>query len=396
MASVFRTGVRGASHIRTTSNTFYLVNTPPVAGQVLTASTSSAGIWLTPSFGINVIGPLNSSATANVMDISRNILTVHVASASAYGVVYGGGWNTSGQRNRNTCLGYGAGAMFDSSLGATATDNTFCGYTAGNQCIGSRNTFIGSGAGANITTGCDNIIIGVNVGKSLSGDASGNILIGNTCMNFTTSGINNVIIGHNTLTGVIPVVKNSVVIGCNNLNNLSGVGLDSCIIVGPQIEISTGSTATITNVTALGGPNTIPANASAMLLFPLSQIPATGTGVALNMTTSGQLVRSVSSMKYKTVLHSYDGSSNFIYNLSGKIFYFNADTRCTPRIGYYADDLHAMGASHHVIYDIQPDGSYGVEGIDYASLIVPVINELKNLKTRLTNVMDRINNIQPV
>jgi hypothetical protein len=122
----------------------------------------------------------------NVVNTSDSAVSVGRESgnrlrAAAASVLVGGfaGWGASSFTARitnTTCLGYEAGAGFNST---TITDNTCIGYRAGFALsTGSNNTLLGSLAGDSITTGQNNIAIGRDCDVD-SATASNQINIGN-------------------------------------------------------------------------------------------------------------------------------------------------------------------------------------------------------------------------
>jgi trimeric autotransporter adhesin len=121
-----------------------------------------------------------------------------VGSKSLYSV------NTGSQ---NTAAGFRAGYSTNNNFG------TYIGYQAGLNTNGVSNTYIGWGAGtdagvATITTGGDNVCIGVRAGQAIT-TGNQNIAIGNLANVNTGSLANTITIGHN----ITNTQSNSVVLG---------------------------------------------------------------------------------------------------------------------------------------------------------------------------------------
>ncbi len=108
---------------------------------------------------------------------------------------------------QNTSLGFQTAYNTNNSFG------TYIGYQAGRNTNGVSNTYIGWGAGtdvaiATITTGGDNVCIGVRAGQGIT-TGSQNITIGNLSNISTGTFGNTISIGHN----VTNTQSNSVVLG---------------------------------------------------------------------------------------------------------------------------------------------------------------------------------------
>jgi hypothetical protein len=119
----------------------------------------------------------------------------------------------------NTCLGSNA---LNSMNDTNATQNTCIGYGAG-QSLGSAlntiplscyNTFLGSNAGLNVSTGYSNICIGLNagVGATPLTTGSSNTLIGTSAITTLNSVVNSTAIG----AGATITANNQVVLGTSS------------------------------------------------------------------------------------------------------------------------------------------------------------------------------------
>lgn len=158
---------------------------PPTSGNwnIVTANATpkfaGAASTLTLDFGLDnlLIGSSGTTITSGVSNVALGDTALNA-------VTSGGG---------NTCVGKGAGALL-----TTATNTVLIGYSSGgsittaSNCTGvgvsalaslttgvnSRNTALGQGSLLLITTGADNIGIGVSAGVAYVSSESSNIVIG--------------------------------------------------------------------------------------------------------------------------------------------------------------------------------------------------------------------------
>lgn len=86
---------------------------------------------------------------------------------------------------RNIALGSNAGRGIDGL--SAGHNNIFIGRNAGYKCQSGDNTIIGFSAGASLTVGAANILIGLNTGATTLVTGSNNILIGNNIDTITSS-----------------------------------------------------------------------------------------------------------------------------------------------------------------------------------------------------------------
>jgi trimeric autotransporter adhesin len=145
--------------------------------------------------GSNLIA-IGDSALYNQNNVSTQ--NTAVGSKAMYSLIAG---------VQNTSLGYQAAYNTNNNFG------TYMGYNAGRNTNGVSNTYIGWGAGTDaavgaITTGGDNVCIGVRAGQSIT-TGTQNIAIGNLASIGTGSFTNTISIGYN----VTNTQSNSVVLG---------------------------------------------------------------------------------------------------------------------------------------------------------------------------------------
>ena len=151
----------------------------------------------------------------NVDDIFP--FSVGMPSVNANGVYIDGEDSTSSMKMtstgnavagiNNTYIGWQAGI----SLNAGSNSNAFFGNQAGaNVTSGVNNVLLGPSAGPSITTGSSNVMIGVGAGGSTTGN--NNIFIGRIAGQLTTTGINNIAIGHQSYTATA-TTSDSITLG---------------------------------------------------------------------------------------------------------------------------------------------------------------------------------------
>jgi hypothetical protein len=199
----------------------------------------------------------------------------------------------------NTFIGYRSGRF-----NTTATGNTFLGYQAGSVNMGPNNTFIGTNAGLNNTTGNSNVFIGNGTGQNnttgynntiintaLSSMQTGgeNIIMGFFAGRFNTSGGSNIFLGRDSGRDGVSTSNNIFIglgagsfltSGANNIffgigagqgfagstSNLLTTSSNSILIGGStytggnsqtnQIVIGIGTTGLGSNTTVLGNSST--------------------------------------------------------------------------------------------------------------------------------------------
>ncbi len=116
--------------------------------------------------------------------------------------------------NNNTYIGWGAGAAITPAAGS----NTFFGKQAGaNVTSGANNVLLGSSAGPSIATSSNNVMIGAGAGGATTGND--NVFIGNNTGQSTTTGTNNVIVGHQSFTATA-TTSDSITLGNSSHNVL--------------------------------------------------------------------------------------------------------------------------------------------------------------------------------
>lgn len=104
-------------------------------------------------------------------------------------------------------------------------DGIIIGNTNTNNTIGNtNNVVIGPGSGS-VSSNTNNVLIGIDCGENLTG-LGNNVLIGNSAGNSLTTGSGNVMIGELTGSNTIANITDSVLIGTNAGENLTG----TCVV----------------------------------------------------------------------------------------------------------------------------------------------------------------------
>lgn len=147
---------------------FALANTSQNNGQDIVAIGVAALRYLNVANSTDAAVAVGDRAGNRLRAATKSVL---VGGSAGYGAA-----SYAARITNTTCIGYEAGAGFDST---TITDNTCIGYRAGFALTtGSNNTLLGSLAGDSITTGTNNIAIGRDCDVD-STTASNQINIGN-------------------------------------------------------------------------------------------------------------------------------------------------------------------------------------------------------------------------
>lgn len=114
---------------------------------------------------------------------------------------------------------------------------------------------------------------------------------------------------------------------------------------------------------------------------------ASGANVNINVTT-GQILRSTSSIKYKTDVEDlWDSESEFIYNL--RPVYYRSKSEIDPDNygyqGFIAEEVDKLGdaGKRFVYYRELEDGTLDPDGVQYERFVVPIIKELQKLKNEI-------------
>jgi hypothetical protein len=157
----------------------------------LTSGTSVTAVGHKSLF-TNTVGESNTALGFNALYSNT---TASEATAVGYQALYN---NTTGVRM--TAVGYKAGFSHVDSGGNG--ENTYIGYLAGTLSTGYYNTIIGSRAAQYLSTGVNNVIIGIGAGSTVNGLTTGgtNVYIGGGANGSSTAASGQFVIG-NTVVG---------------------------------------------------------------------------------------------------------------------------------------------------------------------------------------------------
>jgi Chaperone of endosialidase len=248
--------------------------------------------------------------------------------------------------SRNTA--YGNEALMNAK-NSGAADNTAVGYRANfSSLAGANNTAVGSSA-LYFNTGASNTAVGAQALKSGTTGSTGNnnTAVGYEALWTNQSGSSNTACGYaalaannkggnNTAVGLNALVKN--VSGGNN--TALGVQAGSNLTTGSyNIDIgndglSADGTSTVSNpgVIRLG-------DSSHQSQIFIAGIAPVGGGTAVNVLSSGQLVTTNSSQRFKKYIKSMDSSSDVVLALKPVTFYYKNDNTSTPQFGLIAEEV---------------------------------------------------------
>jgi hypothetical protein len=274
--------------------------------------------------------------------------------------------NTTGIRN--TAIGHAA-------LGAntTASDNTAVGYQAAfGNTTGIGNTFVGSEAGLQKTTGEYNTVLGLQAFRINAG-GSNNTMVG-TAAGYVSTGSNNTFVGCRATTtngcGELMTTgsKNTILGGYNgNQDGLDIRTTNNNIVLSdgdgnPRVQIN-GSGDMLVTPGTIGGLG--------------SYNNTTGAAANVNILSSGVLIRSTSSLRYKRDVQNTTHGLAEVLQLRPVIYKGKSvNDGETVFGGLIAEEVHAVGLTEFVQYadDGTPDAlAYG----HMVSLCVKAIQELK-------------------
>lgn len=224
-------GTRGAQELVLGTNGVRRVRVDGTTGHV--------GIGTAPSVNerLNVHGPINTDS----------VYRIDGANWLWAGPPLGGANNVLVGNTTNTTL--------------AADDNTFIGSRAGaNATTGIDNTFIGANAGAATTTGSDNTYIGPFTGQ-LNVGGSANTVVGSSATNVMTSGDHNTVMGfasgNSLITGSHNTIIGSSAAGSlNNANRVTLLGASAATNAQTNVTtIGANAYATADNSMVLGSIN---------------------------------------------------------------------------------------------------------------------------------------------
>jgi len=337
-----------------------------------------------------------SSGTNNVCmgDTSAQSLTtgsfnVVAGSLAADGLVSG---------SNNVCLGEQAGSF----IGAASDDCIYMGYRSGGD--GSDNIAIGNQALGQTTTGqhvaigtqsffgatvaLGNVGLGYEAGKYTTGGS-------NVCLGFQAGlGVNGVTaysdtvcLGNETATG-FRFGNNGIFIGSGAGSGNTGLATDfasDCILIGKDTDSNDNS-----NVVVLGNGGAATAANQLMVNSTITDIvmagiltAAVGAGTNLVISAGGQIIRDVSSRRYKDNITDIELDTSLVLDLRPVSFnYISEETRTFGLIAEEVAELLPEAVNHNVYNQ--------VESVNYRMLTVPLIAEVKKNRNEISELKARL------
>ncbi len=313
----------------------------------------------------------------------------------------------SGKRDRDSSNGTNGDANTAIGISAmqgntTGYENTACGaFSLVNNTTGYDNTAVGELALFNNDTGSANTAVGFNALKNSTG--SGNVAVGQSSLSDNISGNGNIAVGEFALFGNGAGNWNTAC-GQNSLNfnnggsynvavgrwalygNTSG---NSNIAVGDSSGPTTGR---LNNTVCIGSGAQASQNGQVVLgnnnvtsLYCAGAYAAT-TANSANMvvTSSGQIMRSTSSARYKTNIHDLDINTDKLYDLRPVSYTSKIDGKeyfglVAEDVAKVLPDLAEYAKSKDVIPGSNSDALIP-DAVKYPMLSVLLLEELKKQK----------------
>ena len=130
-------------------------------------------------------------------------------------------------------------------------------------------------------------------------------------------------------------------------------------------------------------------SADGSMKVPQAYTGTTGAGANLVVLSSGQLIRSTSSLKYKTDVRDYDKGLNEVMQLKPK-YYKGKDDGNTQFAGLIAEDVHDLGLTEFVQYadDESPDA------LSYSHMIALSVKAIQEQQTIIDTLTARLDALE--
>jgi methanogenic corrinoid protein MtbC1 len=113
----------------------------------------------------------------------------------------------------------------------------------------------------------------------------------------------------------------------------------------------------------------------------------TSIGANVTVLSNGRILRSTSSLKYKTDVRDYDKGLNEVMQLQPKYYKGKNDESETQFAGLIAEDVHDLGLSEFVQY--ADDGS--PDALSYTHMIALLTKGIQELKAEIETLKAQIN-----
>jgi hypothetical protein len=365
----------------------------------------ASNIFIGDSTGFN-----NSSGLHNIFIGNKSGFINTIGNYNLFMGFQAGYNNTS---DHNIFMGYESGKS--NTIG---TNNTFIGFQSGykhvknssnifignssgyNDSIGNYNIFLGFKAGYSNKTGLSNIVIGNDAGGSSINNLSC-VIIGNTAAKYKTDdGFSNVFIGNvagqygsGDFNVAVGGDAGSTVVGSRNtcIGQSAGKGVtgDNNVFIGNTAGYLIGA---ISNRVILGS--------SAITTMFCHGAYAATTANAANMVvlSTGQILRSTSSKRYKKEITDLTINTENIYKLRPVSYISITDDK--PYFGLIAEEV-ASVIPELAEYAVEKDVIKGSnseklipDAVKYPMLSVLLLKELQKQHKEITDLKASINNLE--
>jgi hypothetical protein len=307
----------------TTSYTLTFPDAPPSTnGQILSSTTGGVLSWVTVgglSGGTsNAITKWTSATAVGNSTMTDNGSTITFGSNASVDIA-SGNINTAGEYQR------GGARILDNP----GTNNLRVGGFAGHNNTGVSNTYVGSSAGAGVSSGSDNVYLGYNSGvQTAPASSSNNVMIGSNVGTFSNGSSNNTFVGygaavlHTSGDGNTFLGTNAGTTSTGESNNtLLGGSTDIAASISNATAIGNRAYAGVSNAVVLGSINGVNGSASDALVGIGTSAPTqkleikSGNLLLSNAGTPGQIQFQGTSSGVSTITAGAQGATTINYTL---------------------------------------------------------------------------------
>lgn len=317
------------------------------ANQVTSSPTTGAVVLSTPSV---FIAPGSIEATTSMT--ADTIFNTPTTSSTV------GQYQINGTRvlhtygTRNTFLGSGAG-NFTLTIGSAT----------GNVALGASSTL------SALTTGANNVAIG-DGSTPLATTGNGNVAIGAGTLAGITTGLHNTAVGGFALQNATTSATRNLVLGFSSGSAYTGNESDNILLNSPGV-------AAENNILRIGGgTGTGPFSVNKAFISGISGVTVTGTAVLIS--GSDQLGIAVSSSRFKENIADMRDASSGILSLRPVTFNYTVGEDDSQQTGLIAEEVATL-MPNLVVYDKQ-----GLpQTVKYHELPALLLNELQKALKRI-------------
>jgi len=354
----------------TSTVTVSLSSSPSVSGSLTAGTSISAGTTVTAGSGI----------TATNGNIAASSGSVAASSSISAGTTVTGGTGVTATTGNITAS---AGNLVLPATNAAGTQGVISlGGITFVQGVGTHNAFFG-GAGDLSLTGTQNVGLGSTCLVTLS-SGSNNTGVGVFALQTVAGGNQHTAIGANALTNIAS--------GTGNVG--LGYNAGSSYTANESYNISIGFDASGTggesNTLRIGnGTGTGTGQINQTFVSGITGITVTGAAVLVSATN--QLGIAVSTIKEKENIVEMGNSSEVVYELNPVFFTYIKDALHTPQWGLIAEEVQEVAPELVILNDKSEPMS-----VRYHDLPVLLLNEMKNQRTRSSDLRFQAFNSSPV